>query len=573
MNRFFLAAVLIVSGVVSEERCAATEKGPGPGLVPASGESAPIREIYVPFEDLNVVLDSDKNRVFLTRAEYEELLAHAQAKPAIASPLKTALVSAHYSGRLEVGRAIITGRLTIDVMAPGLQALPLDLGGVGIRSATLDGQPAALARSEDLIATADTTADTTAKQATAKRSDPRPLLMLQGQGQHQLTLELTAPLATAAAQQTLQLRLPATTATRLMLSADGNIEVKGGAAVISREYDEQGNRTQLELLPQRGNMAVVLSLNNRLLKDERVMVASSVIVDEVTQGYERIHATISYRILHGAADKLRLGIPAGFETTTVDSVHLARWEEKKEIAGAKTLEVTLREATSEQVVLHLTANRSPNADKNWLAELSEWTFPIVEPLETAGHVAAIGLAAEDRLRAETITTTGLLPIDSAALAAAIPASILQALPGAPAIRQVVSYYAPAGDYSLSAALVRQSAEVTVASNSLLVIGDRGLKLQGGFAVTPLAESLFTLHLRLPADWQITSLTAADRTALPCACPAACARVKPPRSTTKPRTPPPPGLLTGKLNPSNSRALRSKKRPVKAGQSPRRPWMI
>ena len=39
------------------------------------------------------------------------------------------------------------------------------------------------------------------------------------------------------------------------------------------------------------------------------VVARSVIVDEVTQGYERIHATVSYRVLHGAVESSACACP------------------------------------------------------------------------------------------------------------------------------------------------------------------------------------------------------------------------------------------------------------------------
>src|SRR6185436_834887 len=124
-----------------------------------------------------------------------------------------------------------------------------------------------------------------------------------------------------------------------------------------------------------------------------------------------------------------------------------------------------------------------------------------------------GLLVDDRLKAEKIAATNLLPIDSAALASAIPASVLKAEPGAPVVRQVASYYAPAADYDLSASFVRPPAGLKVAGNSLVVIGDSGLTLQGGFALTPLAESLFAFSFSLPTGWQVTQVTAADGTPL------------------------------------------------------------
>ena len=268
--------------------------------------ATPLREIFVPFEDLNIILEGPTQRVFLTREEYDALIAKAKTKPLAHVPHKVALVAAEYDAALEDGRAIITGHLTIEVLDDGLFTLPLDLAGVGIRSAMLDDKPAPLTRDEH----------------------QRPVVLLQGKGLHKLVLSLTAPLSTAAAQQSLNVTLPTTTAARLKLTVPGNVEVKGGAAVIDRQYDKEANLTRLELLPQRGGMSLVMSLNNRLLQDQRVVVARSVLVDEVTQGYERIHATVSHRVLHGAVDKLRFAVPAGFEVTRVESPLLARWEDE-----------------------------------------------------------------------------------------------------------------------------------------------------------------------------------------------------------------------------------------------------
>ena len=104
----------------------------------------PIREIFVPFEDLNVILENDKHRVFLTREEYEALIEQAKSKPEVPAPYKVVLLGAQYEGELEDGRAVIHGTITLEVLEDGLFAYPLDIGGVGIRSATLDGKPAAL---------------------------------------------------------------------------------------------------------------------------------------------------------------------------------------------------------------------------------------------------------------------------------------------------------------------------------------------------------------------------------------------------------------------------------------------
>ncbi|MGI8978529.1 MAG: hypothetical protein ACR2FY_04845 [Pirellulaceae bacterium] len=448
--------------------------------IPAFAQEPPIREIFVPFEDLNIILESDNQRVFLSRKEYDELVAKAVSKPDVKAPHSAAVLAATYDGKLEDGRATIQGTIELEVLNDGVQAIPLDLANVGIRSALLDGKPAALGRNEQ----------------------GQVILFVEGKGKHELKLALTALLQTSAATQTLQLTLPSTAATKFTLSVPGNVEVKAGASVISRSFDMAANLTKMELLPPRGGLAVVMSLNNKTLQDQRVVVANSVLVTEVTQGYERIHARVSHRILHGAVDKFRFSVPAGFEVTRVDSPLLARWEMKTEmVAGKETrvLEAQLREPSSDSVVLEISATRSPPV-------LENWTLPRLTPLDVAGQVAVVGLLVEDRLQAEKITPTGLLSLDAAVLTGAIPETVSKAEPGAPKrVRQVVTYFAPGADYSLSASITKPPAEMEVTTSALLVVSDKELRLSGQFILAPEAEDLFDFRLNAPSGWQVTSV--------------------------------------------------------------------
>ena len=124
---------------------------PASGVRPARArETEPIvRELFVPFEDLDVILEATGRRLFLTRAEYEALRDQAQKQADQPAPHKTALLRADYDATVEDGRVRISGQIVIDVLADGLQAVPLELGGVGLRRATLDNEPAALSQPRD----------------------------------------------------------------------------------------------------------------------------------------------------------------------------------------------------------------------------------------------------------------------------------------------------------------------------------------------------------------------------------------------------------------------------------------
>ena len=343
------------------------------------------REIYVPFSDLHVLLEQQPKRVLLGREEYDDLVKKAKKSPETHAPRPAAIVAADYAVTAGQQRAEIQGTLTIDVLEDGLHALPLDIGGVGLQNAKLDDRSAAIGRGDA----------------------GRLVLFVEGIGRHELALEMVAPLETTAARQVLNFRLPRPAAAKLRLTAPGDVEIKGGADVVSRTVDEAAKLTRFELLPREGDTSLVMTLNSHLQRQQRAVVARSVLVDEVTQAYEKLHATVSLEILYRAVDQFRFVVPEGFEITEVSSPLLARWDVQQE-GGRKVLGVRLREQTTETVVLRIAAIRTPG-------RLEDWHAPRLEPLDVVGSVTVFGLLVEDRLKAESLAAEGLIPIDTSVL--------------------------------------------------------------------------------------------------------------------------------------------------------------
>ncbi len=444
-----------------------------------------VREVYVPFSDLNVLLENQPQRVLLSREQYEELLKKAKKAPETHAPQPAMIVAADYSGMIQEERAQVTGTLTVEVLEDGLHALPLDISGVGLRRAGLDGQGASIGRAPDGKLT----------------------LFVQGKGRHALVLEIVAPLETTAAQQVLTFRLPQPPAVRLRIAVPGDVEIKSGAAVVSRVVDEAAGVTRFELVLLRlGDTTLVMTLNSRLARRQRAVVARSVLIDEVTQAYERLHATVSLAVLHQAVDRFRFLVPEGFEITEVASPLLSRWAIERE-GDRRVLDVRLREQTVQTVVLNISAVNFRSLQD--FGSLQKWTFPKLEPLEVVGQVAVVGLLVEDRLSAQSLAPQGIIPVDTAVLQAAIPASVLRAEPGAPPLKPVVAYYAPQGDFSLSGTFIRPPAELSVITNVLLTLGDRTQEIRGGFLLVPKVERLFNFDFSAPAGWHVTGVTGAD----------------------------------------------------------------
>jgi hypothetical protein len=468
-----VAAMAIAVLCVANARCAAQEAS-----LPRE------RAIYVPFSDLHVILQQQPKRVMLSREEYEDLLKKAKITPETHSPQSALIVSANYDVVAVSQRAEIHATLAIDVLESGLHALPLDLGGIGLQTATLDKHDASLG------------------------FDPagRLVLFVQGIGRHELALDMVAPLETTAARQVLNFRLPHPPAAKLRLTVAGDVEVKGGADVISRAVDVAAKLTRFELLPRQGNMSIVMTLNSHLQRQDRAVIARSVLIDEVTQAYEKLYATVSLGILYRAVDQFRFVVPEGYEITEVTSPLLARWDVRQE-GGRKVLGVKLREQTTENVLLKIAAIRMP-------VRLDAWSAPRLEPLDVVNSVTVFGLLVEDRLKAESLAARGLIPVNAAVLSGVLPANLLRGEPGQAALRAVAAWYAPQSDYALTAQYKKPLAEMAVTTSLLLVVADKGQEVLGGLAFLPQIERRFSFDVAVPDGWQVVSVTAADGKGLP-----------------------------------------------------------
>ncbi|MAE63893.1 MAG: hypothetical protein CMJ18_06435, partial [Phycisphaeraceae bacterium] len=358
-----------------------------------------VRELFVPFEQLDVVLEDDDSRVLITRREFERLQAAAQRAPTPEMPRAVTVTAAEYDVEVLGRRATLRGAIEIEVMKPGLHAVPMALTRVGLRRATLGDGPAPLGR-----ASPDGTGPLT--------------LFVEGVGRHRLELDMVAPVRTLAARQVLHVRLPDAASTRLRLTVGGNVEVRSGAAVVGRRFDPDRDVTRLDLLPPRGALNLAMTLNSRLLRRERFVVARGVLIDEKTETYERLHATMSMDVMHRPVDRFRFAVPEGFDVTKVAAPEVARWTVRAD-GARRLLDVTLREPTARMVVLKIAAQRNVPA-------AGAWSLPRLEPMDVAGRMTIVGLLLDERLSAESIESEDLVPVYTGVLAQALPDGVLEA---------------------------------------------------------------------------------------------------------------------------------------------------
>ena len=247
----------------------------------------------------------------------------------------------------------------------------------------------------------------------------RPVVFVEGRGRHELRLDMVAAVESTAARQSLHLRLPRPAAAHMQLTVPGDVEIQSGAEVIRRTRRRAAAVTRFELLPPQGDCLLVMTLNSHFQRQSTGGGRPQRRGGEGRAGLRAARASVSMEILHRAVDQFRFVVPAGFEITEVRSPLLARWAIVAD-GPRKVLEIQLRQATTETVVLNLSAlrvdagRRLPAAGRATNAgpaggqrpcdppRLESWSLPAFEPLDVVGQVAVVGLLAERRLKVESL---------------------------------------------------------------------------------------------------------------------------------------------------------------------------
>ena len=438
------------------------------------------REIYVPFDDLKTVLASGIQRIYLPRSEYETLLKKANIKPGDTPPQQSLLRSAKYQINVLDDSALVVGDFEVESLAAGLQQLPLGFSGVSILNVTVGENAASLVRdSEQLVR-----------------------LLLPSIGKSQVQFSMSTAVQHAAAEQTLTMLLPHAANSRIELSVPGNIEIKSGASVLERTVDEAKDVTRFVLLAKPGPLKITMSLNNKRLRTEAIVVARNVLVAELTQAIQRLHGTFSMQMEQGAASDFRFAIAAGFQVTDVQAPGVSRWS-VVEKNSQQILTVQMRVPQTEDLLIKITALHSGPA-------IDAWEFPKIEPLDVLVSTGVVGILADRRLAINSLETDGVIALDTQILEQALPESIFVVEPGAPLIRVLGTYYVPQSDYKISAQVTHPENRIHVQTTTQLSLNKSNHTASVSFNIYPELDDLYSVTIEIPAQWNIVSLrTGAD----------------------------------------------------------------
>lgn len=439
------------------------------------------REVKIPWNDIPAFLHSGQEAIFVSREEWNALLLANAREDLAPAPTDFVWRNARYQIAISQGVASIAVDAEVEVLTERSLALPLGLHQVRIERALEDEQSAKLHWEQEAR------------------------WIVQGKGTHRLHLDLSAFMATSKAIQKLGVALLPIPVSEVDVIVDGNIEMRSGAAVRQRTYDADSNKTRFQLVTTSPNLEWTMSLNNKTLREDRTVLASSLLIADISASHDTVHVTTSFDILNGASESVSFEIPDGYEVLNVQSEAMARWKVDSQ-ASPRKLVIDWRSPVLEKAITQIALIRTGvSSDAPGESEPLQWRCPAWKPLDVDGFSTLVGIRVDSRLSLKHLEQQDVLPIDQHVLADAPPTSSIMESAATHASRMAGVYFAPQGTYRIEMTFVQRPQTLTATNNFLMSIEEQGLAIRGGISLQSSQEKLFGFDMIVPASWKLVGL--------------------------------------------------------------------
>ncbi len=329
----------------------------------AAGQTECSPNIYVPYADLAELIEPTHKAVLMDRAEFERLLAAAEANaqaadlPAIrlAGKLQLGQVkNAQYVAEVAGEQLTLTGDLEVVSMSDGPVAVPLGFAQIGLTQVALDGSPAPLGYDRQ----------------------GRLTLTVTAKGSHKLGICGTAKLKELSSGGTqFSISLPEAVAGTMKLAAAGDLDMHATVPISQSSYDRQADRTTAELtVGGQDKLTVVLLGNGRQADERAILLGESASTVNLTGSHQILSCLYTVQILRRGVRELEFELPAEWTVTEITCPSLVQWSvgaaeqahgiERDPAPRESRIKVRLRGGRVGSVALHIKAT-APQRGSSW----------------------------------------------------------------------------------------------------------------------------------------------------------------------------------------------------------------
>ena len=468
-----LAAWSFVPNVCAQPRDLATELGDA-------------RRIFVPAEDLDVVVERDKRGAMLTKGKFEELLALAKANAEQAPPANVPLVltNSEYAARVVGDQLLLSITAEVTQFASDWQTVSFAMQRLSIEKALLDDEAAMIGRNADGSVS----------------------LLSDKPGKHTLKLELSTELNSLGSDQVAAFSLLRAPSGSLTLTLPAGKRLLVGALQLERPAPlEQAADYKVAI---GGAPGIQLRITDRAAENaaDALTFATTGYGLHVAPGEVTWHALTTLQVFGKPVDRLTFSVPSSLEIADIDATGLESWDltDGEKPAGADkpattNIVLTFGQAFDGSRKISFKGVMSVETGKPWA----------VPPLTIANVTSHIGQVlvqhpAGVRLRVEE--TNGVRRATQGSKPTADMPDEMSKLNATEFLR----FDAWQPDFLLRLTTQPKQREVQAAVAAVLDVNATGLDLQSAVTVETHFASLFELDLEVAADWTILSATRDDK---------------------------------------------------------------
>jgi hypothetical protein len=431
------------------------------------------RRIFVPAEELDVVVEHDRRGVMLTRKKFDELIGLAKTNAKTRPNLPIVLTSSNYQAKVSGDQLLMTVTAELSQFVGDWQTTVFPTQRLSIEKATLDDQPAMLGRNQDGSVT----------------------LFSNEEGKHVLKLELSTELTSQGSDQVAAFSLLRAPSGTLSLTLPAGKRLLVGALQLERPapLDKSADYT----VAIGGAPGIQLRVTDRAAENaaDALTFATTGYGLHVAPGEVTWHALTNLQVFGKPVDRLTFSVPSTLEIADVESTGLESWDltDDPNDKSRTNIALTFGQAFDGTRKISFKGVMAIETGK-------PWTVPPLTIANVTSHIGQVLVQhpADVRLRVEE--TEGVRRATQGQKPTADMPDEMSKFNATEFLRFDV--WQP--DFVLRLTTQPKQREVQTAVAAVLDVNATGLDLQVIITVKTQFAPLFELDVRLPADWNVIS---------------------------------------------------------------------
>ncbi len=448
---------------------------------PAPVADPPGRRVFIPLDELQTLIQRDRNWVLLSREEFQKLYAAAKQntldKPQ--PPRAIGVRDVKYAARVEEDQLVISATLKVTKFSTGWQTQPLEFRDLAVEKATLGDNPAKLGRDP--------------------QAGGQLMLLLDQPGTQTLTLELSRPLSAVGSDKLAAFGLAPTWAAEFVLTVPPQKHLQWNGVAVERPAANDQPATFN--LPFGGQKQVELRITDRPTEQatEGLVFAHSTIGVRAAPEEVTWQAVTSLQVFGKPLDRLQFKVPVDLQIISITSPGLESWEfgPKLPEATETILDLVYRQPFQEPREVTLRGVLATKADENW-------QVPNLKLANVASHVTQILVKTAPGIRLQQDEAVGVQRTATVADAS----SVGEPKPDTDASsvgHEGMQFTAWREDFVLRFTTQPKAREMSAAVVTLLDITANGLDVQSRATIESRYAPLFDVSLTLPAEWTVNDV--------------------------------------------------------------------